>query len=119
MQLEYIFIVLVIIDEVWIVFMDIEWVVPCMFGAGLDFVDGDNFIGMVKVKFGLINFMYKGKVSFVEKDVVVYCVVFDVHGCDVCGNGTAVVKVIVMFVVDGVLMKVDVIIYFDIIGKPV
>ena len=68
MQLEHSFTVPVGIDEAWKVLLDIERVAPCMPGAALDTVDGDDFTGTVKVKLGPIGLTYKGKASFVEKD---------------------------------------------------
>ena len=68
MQLENSFTVPVPIDEAWRVLLDIERIAPCMPGAALDTVDGDDFTGRVKVKLGPINLTYQGKASFIEKD---------------------------------------------------
>ncbi len=68
MQLENSFTVPVPIDDAWRVLLDIERIAPCMPGAALDSVDGDDFTGRVKVKLGPINLTYQGKASFVEKD---------------------------------------------------
>ncbi len=68
MQLEHSFTVPVGIDDAWKVLLDIERVAPCMPGAALETVDGDDFTGTVKVKLGPIGLTYKGKASFVEKD---------------------------------------------------
>ena len=55
MQLENSFTVPVPVDEAWRVLLDIERIAPCMPGAALDSVDGDDFTGRVKVKLGPIN----------------------------------------------------------------
>ena len=63
MQLENSFTVPVPIDEAWRVLLDIERIAPCMPGAALDSVTGDDFTGRVKVKLGPINLTYQGKAS--------------------------------------------------------
>ena len=89
MQLENSFTVPVPIDEAWRVLLDIERIAPCMPGAALDTVDGDDFTGRVKVKLGPINLTYQGKASFVEKDEAAHRAVIDARGKDQRGNGTA------------------------------
>lgn len=118
MQLEHTFTVPVSIEEAWSVLTDIERVAPCMPGAALDTVDGDDFTGTVKVKLGPINLTYKGKASFVEKDAAMRRAVLDAHGRDARGNGTAAAKVTATLVEDGTSTKVDVITHLDITGKP-
>ena len=61
MQLENSFTVPVPVDEAWRVLLDIERIAPCMPGAALDSVTGDDFTGRVKVKLGPINLTYQGK----------------------------------------------------------
>ena len=89
MQLENSFTVPVPVDEAWRVLLDIERIAPCMPGAALDSVDGDDFTGRVKVKLGPINLTYQGKASFVEKDEAAHKAVIDARGKDQRGNGTA------------------------------
>ena len=55
MKLENRFTVPVPVDEAWKVLLDVERIAPCMPGATLDAVDGDDFEGKVKVKVGPIN----------------------------------------------------------------
>ena len=92
-QLEHSFTVPVGIDDAWTALLDIEQVAPCMPGAALDSVDGDDFTGTVKVKLGPIGLTYKGKASFVEKDETAHRVVIDARGRDAHGNGTAAATV--------------------------
>jgi len=77
------------VDRAWAVLVDIEQVAPCMPGAALDTVDGDEFTGSVKVRLGPIGITYKGKARFVEKDEVAHRAVIDAQGKDARGNGTA------------------------------
>ena len=93
MQLEHTFTVPADIDQAWQVLLDIERIAPCMPGAALDTVDGDDFTGTVKVKLGPIGLTYKGKASFVEKDEAAHRAVIDAQGKDARGNGTANAKV--------------------------
>ena len=80
MQLENSFTVPVPIDEAWRVLLDIERIAPCMPGAALDSVTGDDFTGRVKVKLGPINLTYQGKASFIEKDEANHKAVIDAVG---------------------------------------
>ena len=54
MQLEHSFTVPVGVEQAWEVLLDIERIAPCMPGAAIDTVDGDDFTGTVKVKLGPI-----------------------------------------------------------------
>src|SRR3954454_5402357 len=88
-QLENSFTVPVPIDDAWRVLLDIERMAPCMLGAVLDSVTGDEFTGRVKVKLGPINLIYHGRASCVEKDEAAHRAVIDAKGKDQRGNGTA------------------------------
>ena len=93
MELQHSFSVPVDVDRAWAVLVDIEQVAPCMPGAALDTVDGDNFTGSVKVRLGPIGLTYKGKARFVEKDETAHRAVIDAQGKDARGNGTAAATV--------------------------
>lgn len=118
MQLEHSFTVPVGIDEAWGILLDIERVGPCMPGAAIETVDGDDFTGTVKVKLGPINLTYKGKASFTEKDEAAHRAVIDARGKDSRGNGTAAAKVTATLTDDGDNTKVLVGTDLDITGKP-
>lgn len=119
MELEHSFTVPVGIDRAWEVLLDVETIAPCMPGAALDTVDGDAFTGTVKVKLGPIGLTYKGKASFVEKDVAAHRAVIDAQGRDARGNGTANAKVTATLEADGdASTKVVVSTDLAITGKP-
>ena len=80
MELQHSFSVPVDVDRAWAVLVDIEQVAPCMPGAALDTVDGDEFTGSVKVRLGPIGITYKGKARFVEKDEAAHRAVIDAQG---------------------------------------
>jgi carbon monoxide dehydrogenase subunit G len=118
-QLEHSFSVPVGVEEAWPVLLDIERIAPCMPGAKVDTVDGDDFTGTVKVKLGPIALTYKGKASFVEKDEAAHRAVIDARGRDARGNGTAAAKVTATLRAEGASStKVDVVTDLDITGKP-
>ncbi|MGY1772413.1 SRPBCC domain-containing protein [Blastococcus sp. SYSU D00813] len=118
MQLENSFTVPVPIDEAWRVLLDIERIAPCMPGAALDSVTGDDFTGRVKVKLGPINLTYQGKASFVEKDEAAHRAVIDARGKDQRGNGTAAAVVTATLAAEGATTRVDVLTDLNITGRP-
>ena len=118
MQLENSFTVPVPIDEAWRVLLDIERIAPCMPGAALDSVDGDDFTGRVKVKLGPINLTYQGKASFIEKDEAAHKAVIDARGKDQRGNGTAAAVVTAKLAAEGSITRVDVLTDLNITGRP-
>jgi carbon monoxide dehydrogenase subunit G len=118
MQLEHTFTVPVGVEDAWRVLLDIERIAPCMPGAVIESVDGDDFTGSVKVKLGPIGLTYKGKASFVEKDAATHRVVIDARGRDARGNGTANAKVTATLTESGGSTDVHVLTDLDITGKP-
>ena len=77
------------IEQVWSVMTDLESIAPCLPGAQLQEVEGDEYRGVVKVKVGPITAQYKGAASFVEKDDVGYRAVLRAEGRDTRGAGNA------------------------------
>jgi carbon monoxide dehydrogenase subunit G len=117
-QLENSFTVPVPVDEAWRVLLDIERIAPCMPGAALDSVNGDDFTGRVKVKLGPINLTYQGKASFIEKDEAAHRAVIDARGKDQRGNGTAAAVVTAKLAAEGSITRVDVLTDLNITGRP-
>jgi carbon monoxide dehydrogenase subunit G len=89
MQLEHSFTVPVGVEDAWKVLLDVEKIAPCMPGATLGEVNGDEFTGTVKVKLGPIGLTYKGKARFTEKNVETRRAVIEASGKDARGSGTA------------------------------
>jgi uncharacterized protein len=75
--------------KTWEVLTDVERVAPCLPGASLLSVDGDEFTGAVKVKVGPITVSYKGEAAFLEKDAAAQRVVLKANGKETRGNGNA------------------------------
>ncbi len=77
------------IGQVWAVLTDVERIAPCLPGAQLQEVEGDEFRGIVKIKVGPITAQYKGAASFVERDDASYRAVLRAEGRDTRGAGNA------------------------------
>jgi carbon monoxide dehydrogenase subunit G len=77
------------IDRAWAVLTDIEGIAPCMPGAQLTEIDGDEFKGSVKVKVGPITAQYQGVATFAEKNDAEHRAVIDASGRDSRGAGNA------------------------------
>jgi carbon monoxide dehydrogenase subunit G len=76
-------------DQAWEVLTDIERIAPCLPGAQLLSVDGDEFTGAVKVKVGPITVQYKGKAAFQQKDKSARRAVVRASGKETRGQGNA------------------------------
>jgi carbon monoxide dehydrogenase subunit G len=85
----------------WEVLTDVERVAPCLPGATLLSVDGDEFTGAVKVKVGPITVSYKGEAAFLEKDTAAQRVVLKANGKETRGNGNAAAVVTAQLKDDG------------------
>jgi hypothetical protein len=75
--------------KTWEFLTDVERVAPCLPGATLLSVDGDEFTGAVKVKVGPITVSYKGEAAFAEKDAGAQRMVLKANGKETRGNGNA------------------------------
>ncbi|MGX9788274.1 SRPBCC family protein [Mycobacterium sp. MMS18-G62] len=89
MELNNEFRVAVPAAKTWEVLTDVERVAPCLPGATLLSVDGDEFTGAVKVKVGPITVSYNGNAAFVEKDAAAQRVVLKATGKETRGSGNA------------------------------
>ncbi|HZQ30707.1 MAG TPA: SRPBCC family protein [Mycobacterium sp.] len=89
MELVNEFRVPVSVSQAWEVLTDVERVAPCIPGAQLLSVDGDDFTGAVKVKVGPITVSYKGNATFQEKDEAAQRVVIKAVGKETRGSGNA------------------------------
>jgi len=93
MELEHSFTVPVPVDQAWDVLLDVEQVAPCMPGATLDSVDGDEIKGRIKVKVGPISITYAGTALFTERDRDAGVVTLEASGKETRGSGTAAATV--------------------------
>jgi len=118
MKLEHDFTVPAPVDEAWKALLDVEKVAPCMPGAALTSVDGDDFTGTVKVKVGPIQVTYKGQARFVEKDEAAHRVVIEASGKEARGSGTAAATVTAVLTADGNQTRAEVVTDLNITGRP-
>jgi uncharacterized protein len=118
MELINTFTVPVPVDEAWQVMLDIAKFAPCMPGATVDEVRGDDVLGRVRVKLGPVSITYQGKVTFAEKDEEKHRVVLDAAARETRGSGTASARITaVMTDVDG-STEVSVTTDLSITGRP-
>jgi carbon monoxide dehydrogenase subunit G len=76
-------------EQAWDVLLDVERIAPCMPGASVTSVDGDEISGQVKVKLGPLSLTYKGTAKFTEKDQGSHTFALDASGKETKGAGTA------------------------------
>lgn len=118
MQMQHHFTVPVPVDVAWKALLDPERVAPCMPGAKLTKVEGNEFSGSVKVKLGPVTLLYKGTGTFKEVDEANHRAVIDASGKDSRGNGTAAATVTAVLTPEGSSTKVTVDTDLKITGKP-
>jgi carbon monoxide dehydrogenase subunit G len=75
--------------QAWEVLLDVERIGPCMPGAVVDSVDGDEITGRVTVKLGPVKLTYKGTATFTERDEDKHSIAMEASGKETRGSGTA------------------------------
>jgi len=105
------------VEQAWAVLTDVERIAPCMPGAALTDVDGDEYRGTVKVKVGPVTAQYKGVATFVEQDPVAHTAVLRAQGRDTKGAGNATALVTASMQPDGDGTRVVVATQLKISGK--
>jgi carbon monoxide dehydrogenase subunit G len=118
MQLKNTFVVPVPVDQAWRVLLDVEQIAPCMPGASVDRVDGDDITGRVKVKLGPIAVGYEGTISFVERDETHHRAVLSAAAREARGGGTARATIAASLEDGGGKTTVNVVTDLAITGKP-
>lgn len=106
------------IDTAWDTLLDVEAIAPCMPGAKLTNVDGDEFTGTVKVKLGPVSLTYGGEAMFLEKDAENHVAVIEGTGKETRGSGTAKATVTTALIAESAeVTRVDVTTNLTITGK--
>ena len=108
MELTHEFRVAVPPAQAWAVLTDVERIAPCMPGAQLQEIEGEEFRGLVKVKVGPITAQYKGKATFLERDESAGRLVLRAEGRDTRGQGNANATITATLIGDGDGTKVTV-----------
>ncbi|MEC7827925.1 MAG: SRPBCC family protein [Actinomycetota bacterium] len=117
MELKNEFRVGVPIEQAWGTLTNVEYIAPCMPGAQLTEIDGEEFKGQVKVKVGPITAQYKGVAKFKEKDESQYRLVLDASGRDTRGAGNAAAEVTAEMTADGDGTKIVITTDLKVTGK--
>lgn len=106
------------IDTAWNTLLDVEAIAPCMPGAKLTSVDGDDFTGTVKVKLGPVSLTYGGEAMFLEKDAENRVAIIEGTGKETRGSGTAKAVVTTALIAESPeVTRVDVTTNLTITGK--
>jgi len=77
------------VERAWAVLTDVERIAPCLPGAQLQEIEGDEYRGIVKIKVGPITAQYKGKATFVSQDADTHVAVLRAEGRETRGQGNA------------------------------
>ncbi len=80
-------------EKTWTLLTDLEKVAPCLPGASITSVDGDDYHGRAKIKVGPITAEYKGVAQFKELDESAHTAVLLARGKDARGQGDATANV--------------------------
>ncbi|MFB9832433.1 SRPBCC family protein [Actinoallomurus acaciae] len=118
MELDHEFTVPVPVDQAWPVLLDVERIAPCMPGATLDSVDGDDFTGRLKVKLGAMTITYKGSARIAARDEETHTVSIEGTGKEARGAGTASANVQAQLHGEGDGTRVTVHTKLNITGRP-
>jgi hypothetical protein len=117
MELSNEFTVDVPVKEAWVLLTDVERIAPCMPGAQLTEVEGDEYRGLVKVKVGPITSQYKGKARFVERDEDAFRAVLRAEGRETKGQGNASATITATLTPEGERTRVSVVTDLTITGR--
>lgn len=77
------------VDQAWELLTDLARVMPCMPGAALEGVEGENYLGNVKIKVGPIGAHFRGTAHFAQKDDAAHSAVIAASGKDPKGQAAA------------------------------
>jgi uncharacterized protein len=105
------------VEEAWRVLTDVERIAPCLPGAELREIEGDEYRGVVKVKVGPISAEYKGAARFVELDAAGHKAVLRAEGREARGQGNAAATITALLAPSGKGTKVSVVTDLSITGK--
>jgi carbon monoxide dehydrogenase subunit G len=105
------------VERAWEVLTDVERIAPCMPGAQLQEIEGDEYRGIVKVKVGPITAQYKGAARFVEQDEAGHRAVLRAQGRETRGQGNANATITAQLEPDGDGTKISVVTDLTITGR--
>jgi len=89
------------VERAWAVLTDVEQIAPCLPGAQLQEIEGDEYRGVVKVKVGPITAQYKGQAKFLSLDPEAHVAVLRAEGRETRGQGNANATITATLTPDG------------------
>lgn len=117
MELTNDFEVAVPVERAWAVLTDLERIAPCLPGAQLREVQGDEYRGSVKIKVGPITTSYDGVIRISELDVAMHRAVLSAEGRETRGQGNVASVITATLTATSVGTKVAVVTDLTITGK--
>lgn len=105
------------VEDTWRVLLDIERIAPCLPGAQLQEIAGEEYRGVVKVKVGPITAQYKGAAHFESRDDASHIAVIVGSGRDTRGQGNASATITMTLRPDGSGTEVTVSTDLSVTGK--
>ncbi|MBB4914056.1 SRPBCC family protein [Streptosporangium saharense] len=118
MRFEHEFTVPVPVERAWTTLLDVERVAPCLPGATLETVKGDDLTGQIRVKVGPITLTYRGKATFEEVDERGRTLTIQASGKETRGPGTASATVVAHLRPEEERTRVTVDTSFTVTGRP-
>jgi carbon monoxide dehydrogenase subunit G len=117
MELTNEFEVAVPVERAWAVLTDLERIAPCLPGAQLREVQGDEYRGSVKIKVGPITTSYEGVIRISELDVLAHRAVLKAEGRETRGQGNVASVITATLFPTSAGTKVEVMTDLTITGK--
>jgi carbon monoxide dehydrogenase subunit G len=105
------------VEQAWSTLTDVRLIAPCMPGAELREVEGDEYRGVVKVKVGPITAEYRGKATFLERDEAGHKAVLRAEGRETRGQGNAAATITADLTPEGDGTQVRVVTDLQITGR--
>src|ERR1700735_380741 len=105
-------------EQAWDVLLDVERIAPCMPGASVTSVDGNEIEGQVKVKLGPLSLTYKGTAKFTDKDEANRTITIEASGKETRGAGTASAHVQAVLKPDDAGTLVSIHTSLNVTGRP-
>jgi carbon monoxide dehydrogenase subunit G len=106
------------VGTVWPALLDVERIAPCLPGASVDRIDGDDVHGSVRVKLGPISMRYQGVMTFTERDEAAHRAVMSARAQEARGGGSVSATITAGLTDRGGATDVTVVTDLDITGKP-
>lgn len=104
------------IERAYDVLTDVELIAPCLPGAQLQEIEGDEYRGVVKVKVGPITANYKGAATFIHRQPPTK-LVLRAEGRETRGQGNANATITLTLTPDGDSTSVSVVTDLTVTGK--